>query len=259
MFNRKSYKMIAKKQLKGRWTSAVLAMLVIYAIFLVLNLPKTISTITNGNSITGSPFFFYGEENFSSGESHEFYYESQNQFSFSNTILLLVNFFINGAVLMAFSLFFVKMFQTTQKLSFSEFISGFSKCISGFLGLLWFTLWTTLWSLLFIIPGIVKAFSYSQMFFVMADNPKISVTKAMKISKIITKGNKGELFVMALSFLGWDILCAFTFGILSLWINPYKMMSYTNAYYAMKVQALKQGELTPEDFEEASSSSIQDK
>ena len=256
MFNRKSYKMIAKKQLKGRWTTAVLAMIVIYVIFLALNLPQTVGNISNGTFSSANPNFWFEEDSVPGAESHSFHYESETPSSSTNILLFIIEYFINGAIVMALSAFFVKMFQTTQKLSFGDFISGFSKCISGFLGLLWFTLWTALWSMLFVIPGIVKAFSYSQMFFVMADNPKIGVTKAMKISKIMTKGNKGELFVMALSFLGWDILSLFTLGILTLWIKPYKMMSYTNAYYAMKVQALKLGSLTPEDFEEASSSSI---
>ncbi len=114
--------------------------------------------------------------------------------------------------------------------------------------MLWYSLWVFLWTLLFIVPGIVKAFSYSQMFFILAEYPDIGVRKAMQISKTMTKGNKGDLFVMCLSFIGWEILAALTCEIGSLWLRPYETMSFTNAYHAMKAHAIQAGDLTEEDF-----------
>ncbi len=259
MFNRKAYKEIAKKQLKNRWSTPVLATLLIYGIFILTNIPQVIVSIITGNfPFSDFSQIFDGASFINEPGNYQFYYESVEspKFFSSNIISFAIEFFIYGTILMALTSLFVKMFHTTEKLSFKEFIEGFSKCISGFLGILWYSLWTTLWTLVFIIPGIVKAYSYSQMFFVMAENPKISCTKAMKISKILTKGNKGELFVMHLSFLLWDILNALTCGILGLWLIPYKTMSFTNAYYSMKSQALKLGSLSPEDFGEPSSDSI---
>ncbi len=259
MFNRKAYKEIAKKQLKNRWNTPVLATLLIFAIFLLINLPQIITSIITGNFFFSDFSGFFDDVNIINGPgTHQFYYESNGNPGFfsTNIISVAIGFFILGSVIIAFTSLFIKMFHTTEKLPFKEFISGFSQFLNGFLGILWYTLWTSLWTLVFVIPGIVKSFSYSQMFFIMAENPKISCTKAMRISKILTKGNKGDLFVMVLSFLLWDILNAITFGILGLWLIPYKTMSYTNAYYAMKAQALKLGSLTPEDFGDASSDSI---
>ena len=42
----------------------------------------------------------------------------------------------------------------------------------SFVGFLRYTIFTALWSLLFYIPGIIKGISYSQMFYLMAENKK---------------------------------------------------------------------------------------
>ena len=51
------------------------------------------------------------------------------------------------------------------------------------------------------------------IFFILAENPGISVRKAMNMSKAMTKGFKWDLFVMDLSFVGWGILSLLTLGI----------------------------------------------
>ena len=86
------------------------------------------------------------------------------------------------------------------------------------------------------------------MFFIIAENPKIGVRKAMRLSIEITRGYKGDLFVMDLSFIGWIFLCSLTSGILSLYVMPYMQMSKTNAYKMLKSMAIQSGRLKPEDF-----------
>ena len=43
-----------------------------------------------------------------------------------------------------------------------------------------------------------------------------------------------ELFVLGLSFIGWYLLCAITFGIAAIWVVPYVQATYTNAYNSLK-------------------------
>ncbi|MGG0288562.1 DUF975 family protein [Peribacillus butanolivorans] len=78
-----------------------------------------------------------------------------------------------------------------------------------------------LWSLLFIIPGIIKSLSYSQLFFLLKDHPQLTVLEAFSESKKRMKGLKWKYFLMHLSFIGWGILCMFTLGIGLLWLAPY--------------------------------------
>jgi uncharacterized membrane protein len=78
-----------------------------------------------------------------------------------------------------------------------------------------------LWTLLFIIPGIIKSMSYSQMFFLLRDFPKLTVLEAISESKKRMKGLKWKYFLMNLSFIGWGILCLFSLGIGFFWLIPY--------------------------------------
>lgn len=134
--------------------------------------------------------------------------------------------------------------------AFGDFIDGLGNWTSSLLGTLWFCLWTWLWTLLFLIPGIVKAISYSMMFWVIAETPGISARKAMDISKIMTQGHKGDIFCMLMSFFGWFILCCLSFGIGFIWLHPYVTTSMTNAYYDLKLMAFESKKLKPADFTE---------
>lgn len=135
-----------------------------------------------------------------------------------------------------------------KKIAFSDFTDGFDCWISSLLGTLWFCLWTWLWSLLFLIPGIVKAISYSMMFFVIAENPEIGVKKAMNISKIMTAGHKAELFCLFMSFFGWFLLCVATCGIGFIWLCPYFSTAMANAYFDLKLMSFESKKLKPADF-----------
>ena len=83
------------------------------------------------------------------------------------------------------------------------------------------TIFIALWSLLFIIPGIVKSYSYSMSYYIMLENPQMRPNAARVASMQLMDGNKGRLFCLHLSFIGWYLLGLLTFGILYLWIIPY--------------------------------------
>ena len=89
---------------------------------------------------------------------------------------------------------------------------------------------TFLWSLLFVIPGIVKIYSYSMAPFILADNPDFTAREALSKSKKIMNGHKFELFVLQLSFFWWYILDWITLGIASIYVIPYINATTTNFY-----------------------------
>ena len=110
-----------------------------------------------------------------------------------------------------------------------------------------------LWSLLFVIPGIVAAYRYYYVDFLLADNPGLTGSRAREISKEMTKGEKGSLFLLDLSFLGWGILAAFvnafTLGILGLaLLKPYMMAARADVYVYARDRAIAQGWLRPEEL-----------
>ena len=79
-----------------------------------------------------------------------------------------------------------------------------------------------LWSLLLIIPGIVASLSYAMTGYILAENPDLTASPAIQQSKEMMQGNRWRLFCLQLSFIGWSILCLFTFGIGNLVLNPYQ-------------------------------------
>lgn len=121
-----------------------------------------------------------------------------------------------------------------QKPTVGDAFSGVRSTLAAWALMFLTALYTFLWSLLFYIPGIVKAISYSMAPYILVDNPGITVGEAIDESKRITKGHKWELFVLGLSFIGWGLVIAITFGIAAIWVVPYMQATYANAYNALK-------------------------
>lgn len=94
-------------------------------------------------------------------------------------------------------------------------------------------LFTYLWSLLFIIPGIIKACSYSQAMYILAENPDMGALDAINQSKEMMEGHKMEYFLLGLSFIGWILLSPFTLGLLYIWLIPYMQATFANFYRSL--------------------------
>jgi hypothetical protein len=95
-------------------------------------------------------------------------------------------------------------------------------------------LYLVLWTLLFIIPGIVKAYEYRMIPYILAENPHMSKKEVFAASKSMMMGNKWKAFVLDLSFLGWHILSVFTVGILELfYVAPYMYATNAALYEAL--------------------------
>lgn len=96
------------------------------------------------------------------------------------------------------------------------------------------SLFSALWSLLLIVPGIVKSLSYSQAFYIIAEDPEIPALEAISRSKKMMEGHKMELFLLSLSFIGWNLLAICTLGILYIWLLPYMEATATNFYLSIR-------------------------
>ena len=96
------------------------------------------------------------------------------------------------------------------------------------------SIFTFLWTWLLIIPGIIKAYSYSMTPYIVKDmvasGKQVGATDGINASKELMKGHKMNLFIFDLSFLGWNILAAITCGIGYLWVTPYYQTAKANFY-----------------------------
>ena len=133
---------------------------------------------------------------------------------------------------------FALKFSNEEPAEVSNLFDGFNNFISAMALYLWSALWIFLWSLLLIVPGIIKSISYSMSFYILAENPQINVREALNISKRITMGYKGRIFMLGLSFIGWAILACITLGIGFLWLVPYIQIAFANLYKELKAEAV---------------------
>ncbi len=132
-----------------------------------------------------------------------------------------------------------------QGASFEMLFEGFTKnFVNNFLTGLLQQLFITLWTLLFVIPGVVKTYSYAMTFYVLKDNPEMSANEAITESRKLMDGNKWRLFCLDFSYIGWILLSFLTCGVLMLWVVPYMQQAHAEFYESIKPQPTVQFEET---------------
>ena len=124
--------------------------------------------------------------------------------------------------------------------------TGFIKYGHTFITLFLKDLFTLLWTLLFIVPGLIKSYSYRMVPFILRDNPELSATEVITASRKLMDGHKWNTFVFDLSYIGWFLLGVITCGLVNVfWTEPYRQ----NANAALYLSLIGEG-YGPEEPEE---------
>ena len=155
-------------------------------------------------------------------------------------LVLALNAFIINPMVVGAQRFFVK--NLDEDANVSNIGYGYDNNYKNIATTMFFRdLYTILWSLLFIIPGIVKAYEYRMIPYLLADDATMTKEQAFAISKEMMTGNKWKAFVLDLSFLGWHILGLFTLGILEIfYVAPYEYS--TDAALYRKLLMIRSGQ-----------------
>lgn len=96
-------------------------------------------------------------------------------------------------------------------------------------------LFVALWTILLIVPGIIKAYEYRMISYILADDPQLSAMDCLRRSKEMMKGHKWNTFVLDLSFIGWELLSTITCGIAGVfYVNPYFQATNAELYKELK-------------------------
>jgi uncharacterized membrane protein len=103
---------------------------------------------------------------------------------------------------------------------------GFNRFGKAFGLFLLMFLFLCLWSLLFVIPAIIASYAYAMAFFLLADDRGIGLREAVRTSRRMMIGNKGKLFCLRLSFLGWLFLSVLVFSVLMNLLRSYGLLSW---------------------------------
>lgn len=123
---------------------------------------------------------------------------------------------------------------TVEKPNISLIFSGFKSYKRNLKAMLLMDIKIFLWSLVFIIPGIVKAYEYALVPYLLAESQEITVREAFERSAQLMYGNKWRLFKLEFSFIGWKILAVLSFGIGAIFLAPY--VSAANAEFYTEIR-----------------------
>ncbi len=144
------------------------------------------------------------------------------------TLIMLV---IGGPLSYGVAKLFLQQCDNGQKMNPMDIFKGLYEDFGGnFILYLLRYVFIALWSLLLIIPGIVKMYSYSMAFLVKADHPSYDWRECLDASKELTRGHKWKLFILDLSFIGWEIVGCLCFGIGTFWVNAYREATIAEYY-----------------------------
>ena len=91
-------------------------------------------------------------------------------------------------------------------------------------------------TLFFIVPGVWLFCRYRLALYAFFDDPDLGVVGALRRSAALTRGHIMEVFLLALSFIGWliaaEIVAMFFIPVLDIWVRPYTGLTFANYYDA---------------------------
>lgn len=218
------YKNAALAALKGNWAPAVLATVIFFVITLLCLGPAEVPVL-NGTFDTAEIGAMAAAGDIAGVMDA---YSSLSSWSSLGSLLRI---FLYNVLSVGFAVAFLKLYREgDDRLTSNMFDISFRKYWHKVWGMFLMYLFIALWTLLFLIPGIVKSFSYAMTPYILEENPELSANEAIDRSRAMMKGHKFDLFWLELSFIGWMLLSFLTLGIGLFWLVPY-MQTASAAFY----------------------------
>ena len=178
---------------------------------------------SNNLSYDAQPIFY----------SSNFQYIFYSFISVASILGILYTIFIGNVIVVGKNGYFIK--NNNENPELSEVFKGFKGNYLNVVKILFLMdLKTLLWLFLFIVPGVIKAYEYSMIPYLLAENPNLSADEAFSLSKQMTTRQKMDLFVLDLSFLGWIILGLICCGVGILFVLPYPEATRAEVYLILK-------------------------
>lgn len=111
-----------------------------------------------------------------------------------------------GLVLEAGFVLYCMAVRRGERAEFLTLFDGFSQVGRIIVLVLVMNLFVALWSMLFLIPGLIAVYRYRFALYNLLEDPAIGAMEAIRRSKVQTRGYKGQLFALDMSYLGWALL-----------------------------------------------------
>ena len=226
MWNRSMVKSNAKQVLKlSYWLS--------FGVCLVASILQEVGAASSFNYWYGSNFWF-----------------KEPSFTFFNTISMIVIFIFIILFAFVFSVFLMNPIETGKctffiRATYGEslfenlfFVFKSGRYIPVVKTMFIRDLKIFLWSLLFIVPGIIKSYEYRMVPYIISEDPSLSPRDAINLSCRMTKGEKGAMFILDLSFFGWYLLGMLALGFGVIFVIPYVEATYAQLYLLLKSKVM---------------------
>lgn len=157
--------------------------------------------------------------------------------------------FVTNVINMGIITWFRKSIHTTGCTVSEIFVPFKRKYTDNVLTMFLKTLFIGLWSLLFVVPGLVKFYSYFAVEYIKDERPDMPAMKALELSERMMNGHKADVFLLSLSFIGWMLLAVYTANIAGvLYVYPYYYAAMAFAYEEIKADAIASGRISDAEF-----------
>lgn len=231
------YKNEALAALKGNWAPAVLVTVVFLAIATLCIGPAEMPMLTGS---------FDSEAVAAMAAAGDLagVLDAYSTLSSWSSLSSLLRIFVYNVLSVGFAVAFLLLLRNgDDRLTSNMFEVSFRQYWHKVWGMFLMYLFIALWTLLFILPGIVKAFSYALTPYILEENPDLSANEAIDHSRAMMKGHKFDLFYLYLSFIGWFFLSFLTLGIGFFWLIPYMYTAQAAFYEDVKADYERNGGL----------------
>lgn len=237
------FKNEALAALKGNWTKAVLAVLLFALIESIAAGPYTYQSIQLENTIQAQ-MAGLSASRMDSILTNPAFLEAQRKASGMSSLFTILSILVIMPLTLGMANAFHRLLTEREgHVARNMFSIALDNYWHKVWGMLLMHIFISLWTLLFIIPGIVKAFSYAMTPYILEDYPELGANDAIDRSRAMMHGHKFDLFYLYLGFLGWAILCLFTAGIGFFWLVPYMETAQAAFYEDVKAEYTLHGGL----------------
>lgn len=194
------FRKIARNSLRGKWPLAILTG------FIASLMGASVISSGTGSSSSDNDSFDTLIQEFQKTEVWLEYRSILTTVLVIILVWIIVCIIVGGAGRLGYAIFNLKLVDNKEA-SVSDLFSQFHRLGAGFCMNFLIGLYTYLWSLLFVIPGIIKQYSYAMTPYILAENPDLTAGEAITKSRYLMDGNKWRLFCLEVSFIGWELLC----------------------------------------------------
>ena len=144
---------------------------------------------------------------------------------------------VAGPLQLGLCIYFLKISNGIDP-SFFDLFEGFKPLLNVLFVFIILNVLTILGLIFFIVPGIIISLGFSMTYYIIAEQPEISINEALELSWKMMDGNKMELFNLHLRFLPWYLLGLLFFIIGVFFVIPWHNLTIASYYKTIKKKKL---------------------